>query len=261
MGWLSFPSFFIIITFCWFTAIFFTHFSKNRTAVFFQRLFAFSGLMATGIFIILLWISLSRPPFRTLGETRLWYSFFLALTGITIHLRWKYGWMQSFSLVVSLIFLLLNLVSPETHNRDLMPALQSIWFIPHVIVYMIGYAMFAMAAIIAAKTLWSGTGIPNLVAMADNVVYVAFSFLTAGLLFGAFWAKQAWGHYWTWDPKETWALLTWLSYLLYIHYRRHCPNHRQTALWMLAAGFIILLLCWFGISYLPAAKNSIHLYS
>ena len=85
--------------------------------------------------------------------------------------------------------------------------------------------------------------------------------LTLGLLFGALWAKEAWGHYWTWDPKETWAIITWLCYLIYIHFRYLYHNKSKIALWILVCSFIILLICWFGINYISAAENSIHTYS
>jgi ABC-type transport system involved in cytochrome c biogenesis permease subunit len=97
--------------------------------------------------------------------------------------------------------------------------------------------------------------------MADNLVYLGFALLTLGLLFGALWAKKAWGNYWTWDPKETWALLTWLGYLVYIHYRFHQPQKIIFPLWILSLAFLILLVAWFGINYLPSAQNSVHVYS
>jgi len=97
--------------------------------------------------------------------------------------------------------------------------------------------------------------------MADNLVYLGFAFLSLGLLFGALWAKEAWGHYWTWDPKETWALITWLGYLIYIHRRYHLPKVFKSSLWILALAFVILLVCWFGVNYLPSAQFSVHTYS
>ena len=97
--------------------------------------------------------------------------------------------------------------------------------------------------------------------MADNLVHMGFAMLTTGMIFGALWAKEAWGHYWTWDPKETWALLTWLVYLIYIHYRHNHPKRIQVHLWILSLVFAVLLVCWFGISYLPSAQNSIHVYT
>jgi ABC-type transport system involved in cytochrome c biogenesis permease subunit len=92
-------------------------------------------------------------------------------------------------------------------------------------------------------------------------VYIGFGFLTLGLVFGAFWAKEAWGHYWTWDPKETWAMITWLAYLLYIHYRLVNKKDTDKALWILVVAFVLLLVCWFGINYLAIGESSVHTYS
>ncbi|MBR3727052.1 MAG: cytochrome c biogenesis protein CcsA, partial [Prevotella sp.] len=73
--------------------------------------------------------------------------------------------------------------------------------------------------------------------------------------------KEAWGHYWSWDPKETWAAITWFSYLVYIHYRRLSGHHPRVALWPLLATFALLQMCWWGINYLPSAQgNSMHTY-
>lgn len=90
-----------------------------------------------------------------------------------------------------------------------MPALQSPWFAPHVIVYMFSYAMLGAAALIAIYLLIRARrkGIDEgMMSLCDNLVYVGMAFLTIGMLFGALWAKEAWGHYWNWDPKETWRL-------------------------------------------------------
>ena len=82
------------------------------------------------------------------------------------------------------------------------------------------------------------------------------------MLFGAIWAKEAWGHYWSWDPKETWAAATWLGYLLYIHLRKHQPESHTAALGIVIFAFVLLQICWFGINYLPAAQgSSIHVYN
>ena len=73
---------------------------------------------------------------------------------------------------------------------------------------------------------------------------------------------MAWGHYWSWDPKETWAAITWLAYLVYVHYR-NLPHHRERiALWMLIVTFVLLQMCWWGINYLPSAQgSSVHTYN
>ena len=94
------------------------------------------GLLVFFSFILSMWISLERPPLRTMGETRLWYSFFLPLVGLIVYSRWKYKWILSFSTILALVFICVNLFKPEIHDKTLMPALQSPWFAPHVIVYM-----------------------------------------------------------------------------------------------------------------------------
>ena len=99
-------------------------------------------------FIAGMWISLDRPPLRTMGETRLWYSFFAGAAGLFTYLRWKYKWILSFSAVLSTVFIILNLAKPEIHDQTLMPALQSGWFIPHVTVYMFSYSLLGCAFLI-----------------------------------------------------------------------------------------------------------------
>ena len=162
----------------------------------------------------------------------------LPLAGFIVYSRWKYKWILTFSTILALVFISVNLFKPEIHDKTLMPALQSPWFAPHVIVA------------------------DEESDITDNLVYVGLAFLTIGMLFGALWAKEAWGHYWSWDPKETWAAITWLAYLVYVHYR-NLPHHRERlALWILIVSFVLLQMCWWGINYLPSAQgSSVHTYS
>jgi len=236
---------------------------KKSFQPFASKLLIFTGTFLIFIYLIYLWVMLGHAPLRTLGQTRLWYSLFIASIGILIFYKWKMKWVPVFSIFFSTLFLLINFLNPENFDKSLMPALQSIWFVPHVIVYIFGYAMLAMSTIIALKCLYlinRNKFDKNLVLLADNTVYIGFAFLTLGLLFGALWAKEAWGQYWTWDPKEIWSFVTWLLYLLYIHFRFYHKNKVLLPLWLLVLSFLILLICWFGINYLPAAQTSIHTY-
>lgn len=226
--------------------------------------FTLSGLAVFFGFILSLWVSLERPPMRTMGETRLWYSFFLPLGGLITYVRWKYKWILSFSFVLSLMFICINLLHPEMHNKTLMPALQSPWFAPHVIVYMFAYAMLGVAAVMAVCLLWLKKGNPGEreMTLCDNLVYVGLAFMTLGMLFGAVWAKEAWGHYWSWDPKETWAVATWFGYLIYVHYRLEVHSDCRKSLIILLVSFALLQMCWYGINYLPSAREtSVHTYN
>ena len=221
------------------------------------------GLSVFFSYILAMWITLERPPLRTMGETRLWYSFFLALAGMIVFIRWKYKWILSFGTVMAVVFIVVNLMKPEIHSKALMPALQSPWFAPHVIVYMFSYGMLGAATLMALYVLIfkKENVTAKDVSTTDNLVATGLAFLTVGMLFGALWAQEAWGTYWAWDPKETWAAITWLAYLLYIHYRIARPKDRLTAMWILILAFICLQVCWWGINYLPSARaTSIHVY-
>ena len=263
MSWEYFIYFAIVSVLCWAIGAYAAWKDKTKTA------YAFTGfgLLVFFAFIIAMWSSLERPPLRTMGETRLWYSFFLPLAGLIVYIRWKYKWILSFSTLLSVVFICVNLFKPEIHNKTLMPALQSPWFAPHVIVYMFAYALLGAATLMAVYLLFfkknSLMDVPPKTEMeiTDNLVYVGLSFLTFGMLFGALWAKEAWGHYWAWDPKETWAAITWFAYLAYIHYRLMPKSDTKTALWMLLIAFILLQMCWWGINYLPSAQaTSVHTY-
>ena len=164
---------------------------KNRTAV----AATVAGLLAFFSFIIALWMSLERPPLRTMGETRLWYSLFLPFAGVAVFVRWRYKWILSFSTLLSAVFIGVNLLKPEIHNKTLMPALQSAWFAPHVIVYMFAYALLGAAAVMAVYLLFFKKEAPTAdeLDISDNLVYVGLSFMTLGMLMGALWAKEAWG--------------------------------------------------------------------
>lgn len=222
-----------------------------------------AGIVLFAAFIAGLWIGQERPPLRTIGETRLWYSFFLATIGYITYKRWQYKWLLSFSSVVASVFVCVNIFKPEIHSTTLMPALQSYWFVPHVTVYILSYAMLGAATIasfILLRNHTKGKCDEKLYSLTDNVVYAGFGFLILGMLMGAVWAKEAWGHYWSWDPKETWAFITSAAYLVYIHMRLR-PAHPRFTLWMLPFAFLLLMITWIGVNYLPAAANSIHVYS
>ena len=221
--------------------------------------FAASALLVLGSFIALLWLELGRPPLRTMGETRLWYSFFALFAGLFTYLRWRYRWILSFSTVLATVFILINILRPEIHDQTLMPALQSPWFIPHVTVYMFSYSFLGCAFLIALVGLFTTKN--NVMSAADTLVYIGMAFLTFGMLSGALWAKEAWGHYWNWDPKETWALITWLSYMLYIHLRLMGRCSRKTLCLLLIFSFLCLQMCWWGVNYLPTAADSVHIYN
>uniref|UniRef100_A0AB33JPK7 Cytochrome c biogenesis protein CcsA n=1 Tax=Prevotella sp. GTC17262 TaxID=3236797 RepID=A0AB33JPK7_9BACT len=260
MTWHLFTVFAIISVIFWVLGAYAAWREKGKSAYILTGI----GLLVFLTYIIGLWISLERPPLRTMGETRLWYSFFLPLTGIIVYSRWRYKWILAFSALLATVFVCINILKPEIHSKTLMPALQSPWFAPHVIVYMFAYAILGAAFVMACYLLFIKKSAPTEKEfdICDNLVYVGWAFLTIGMLFGALWAKEAWGHYWAWDPKETWAAATWFAYLAYIHLRLDRRSNPKAALWTLIVSFALLQMCWWGINYLPSAQGtSVHTYN
>jgi len=221
------------------------------------------GIALFAAFIALFWTALQRPPLRTMGETRLWYAFFLASAGYLTWLRWRHSWLLLLTAAMAATFAAIDVLRPEIHSIALMPALQSFFFVPHVVIYILAYALFgvatlaALAQIVRLRRDAADTG---LFAFMDDAVHVGFGFLALGLLLGAVWAKEAWGHYWSWDPKETLAFITGAAYLVYIHLRAQ-GRADALAAWALPVAFLLLLLGWLGTALFPGAQGSLHLYS
>lgn len=220
-------------------------------------LFAGLAIVVFATFIVLLWSTLSRPPMRTMGETRLLYSLFLMIVGLLVWKKSGFRLVLGFSYLLAIIFMLINLFKPQIHVQELMPALQSIWFVPHVVVYMISYALIGSAFLIAVGV---DKRAGNRLFYCDALINYGLALLTMGMVMGALWAKAAWGDYWAWDPKEVWAAITWAFGLIYIHFRKSSPKNEIIAYICVVVMFISFQICWYGINYLPTSVNSVHTY-
>jgi cytochrome c-type biogenesis protein CcsB len=153
--------------------------------------------------------------------------------------------------------------------RPLVPALQSNWLAIHVITCFLGYAAFAIGFgisivyMIQSKRESSPLGpiswLPSS-QLLDEINYkaivIGFPLLTLGIITGAAWASFAWGSYWSWDPKETWSLITWLIYAAFLHARYiHEWRGKRTAL-LSIAGFVAVIFTYFGVNFLLSGLHS-----
>lgn len=136
-----------------------------------------------------------------------------------------------------------------------MPALQSPWFVPHVVSYVVAYGLLAVSAVQVLLSFSGACG--ERLRAADEVVRLAFPCLTFGLWSGALWADAAWARYWAWDIKEVWALITWVIYLIYFHLPSPTPVWRRA---LLLAGFAAVLITFFVVNLLPDIV-SVHSYA
>ncbi|MZP41750.1 c-type cytochrome biogenesis protein CcsB [Heliobacterium gestii] len=170
-----------------------------------------------------------------------------------------------------LAYVAVDMTPAERAARPLMPALQSNWLTIHVATAMISYGAFAFSFGIGLMYLWKvsheKSGATKGIAAAfpaseklDEIGYrliaLGFPFLTLCIITGAIWAEYAWGRYWSWDPKETWSLITWLIYAAYLHARFTYGWRGRRAAWMAIIGFIAVLFTYFGVNYFLAGLHS-----
>ncbi|MBS1261615.1 MAG: Cytochrome c biogenesis protein CcsA [Calditrichaeota bacterium] len=147
----------------------------------------------------------------------------------------------------------------------LVPALQSYWLNIHVIIVLLGYASATLAAVVGHVWLANDTFRPGAKRVLNgmyNVIYrlIQFTvlFLIVGILLGSVWAHSAWGRYWGWDPKETWALITWIYYLSLIH-AGYAGWLRERGMAVAAtAGFLLVLMTYYGVNYF---LSGLHTYA
>jgi cytochrome c-type biogenesis protein CcsB len=167
--------------------------------------------------------------------------------------------------------------SPEI--KPLFPALQSGWFVWHVVVAFSSYAIFVVAfsveVVFLALTLGRkggsrgkrfglderGTHLFH--RMAYNLILFGYPLLTFGIVSGAAWAQEAWGRYWGWDPKETWSMITWSVYALYLHAKVTPRWARRRASALNFVGFVCMIFTFVGVNWLVKLLNipSLHAYT
>lgn len=227
------------------------------------NIFTLLAITIYSVFICELWLYLNYPPFHTIGEIRLWFSLFILVFALFIYNKLKYKYPLLISFLISGVFMIINIIKEELHVTALNPLLESHWYVPHVISYIISYSLLTYSMISAVLILLHNKRDKIIDKVeyrtVDISVYSGFILLIVGLLLGALWAYEAWGEFWSWDPKETWALITCLVYMSYIHIRLK-NNNTSLPLWLLIIAYIALMITWIGIKYLPGGKDSLHNY-
>jgi len=126
-------------------------------------------------------------------------------------------------------------------------------------------ALASAPAVASPPTKPSWTKATDLMETCDDLAYrsigLGFAFLTIGIISGAVWANEAWGSYWSWDPKETWALVTWLFYAIYLHGRIYKDWSAKDTAWVSAAGFGVVWVCYIGVNLFGVGLHSYGFFS
>ena len=239
---------------------------------------AWAGLVAQTLALILRWkvsydLGIGHVPLSNLFESMVFFAWAIILIYLVVEWRTKNRSIGVFAVPIAFLAMAYASISPDISNRiePLIPALQSNWLTSHVVTCFMGYAAFTVAfgcgLLYLLKNMENGDKektagflgkLPSLV-MLDALIYqsiaLGFVFLTIGIMTGSIWAHYAWGSYWSWDPKETWSLITWLIYAIMLH-ARYVRGWRGKRLAVLALiGFVSILFTYLGVNYLPGLHS------
>ena len=228
----------------------------------------FTGLLVRWYESYLIGADVGHIPVSNLYEVFVLFSMITAL--FYLYYEASYGTRQLGAFVLLVIsaavaFLLWYTVSRDAADiQPLVPALQSWWMKIHVPANFIGYGTFSLAAMVGVAYLFKAKGmlhdrLPSLEVL-DDVMYkaiaVGFAFFTIATILGALWAAEAWGGYWSWDPKETWALIVWLNYAAWLHMRLMKGLRGQVAAWWAVIGLLVTTFAFLGVNMFLSGLHS-----
>jgi cytochrome c-type biogenesis protein CcsB len=215
-------------------------------------------------------LGIGHAPLSNMYESLIFFAFMVTLIFLVIESRHKNRIISVFAATISFLAMAYASLSPNVSDRilPLIPALKSNWLIVHVVTCFLGYAAFATAfGINIMYLLKSGDkeGKNRLRAcfpephvlddLTHQIVMFGFLFLTIGIITGAVWANSAWGDYWSWDPKETWSLITWFIYATLLHARLLRGWYGKRIVFLSIIGFVAVLFTYFGVNLLPGLHS------
>jgi len=217
------------------------------------------------LFVVLIYRSIQIDFVAVTGmfESLVFFSAMITLVGFVyrIQRRWDVVPIVMFGATIVSLALMAIASSPIAPSdiEPPIPALQSYWLVLHVTMAFIGEAFFVVGFI--ASISYLVTKDDERKKSLDRVTYtsvaIGYPIFTAGaLIFGAIWAEAAWGAYWSWDPKETWALITWFVYTAYLHSRLVKRFRGTVTAWLSIVGFVFTVFTFFGVNFLLAGLHS-----
>ncbi len=234
-----------------------------------------AGFLDNTLGIVLRWVEsyqmgYGHAPFSNMYESLIFFSWTVAILYIVVELRYKESIIGVFASPLAFLAIAYASLSPDVSSRisPLIPALKSNWLIAHVITCFLGYSGFAVAFGFSimyfikpsdpgSSSIFSRLPSWDLIdELTYQMIVFGFLFLTIGIITGAVWANSAWGKYWTWDPKETWSLITWFIYAIFLHLRLMRGWQGKNLAWVSIVGFLAVLFTYFGVNYVLSGLHS-----
>ena len=217
------------------------------------------ALLALTFGLVLRWVITSHIPMANGYETMLFLAWLVMLFALLMSVCSSHlsPLITTFGLLLSGFFLLVSHIAQmDPQITHLMPVLNSPLLTIHVSIIMMAYALLSLTFIISLTALvmqltHSPTLLPHLERLSLLLLYPALACLGAGIFIGAIWANVSWGNYWSWDPKETWALITFMVYAVPAHRTLKLNYHLYMAL-----AFLTILMTYFGVNYFLGGMHS-----
>jgi cytochrome c-type biogenesis protein CcsB len=216
-----------------------------------------------------------HAPLSNMYESLVFAAWAIMIVYLLLEQRSKQRTLGLFPALFAFLSMAYASFSPAIDSRiqPLVPALKSNWLIAHVITCFVGYAAFAVACGVStiylvkraseAKSKPDSPGLldrfPDLRQLDElnyQMIMFGFLWLSIGIITGAIWANSAWGTYWSWDPKETWSLITWIVYAALLHARTMRGWRGKRVAWLAVIGFACVLFTYFGVNYLARGLHS-----
>lgn len=229
------------------------------------------GVCAQTIGLVIRTIKAGHAPFSNLYESMVFFSWSIVIVYLCLGYRYKLKIIGAFISLIAFFALGYASLLPPRYKEitPLVPALQSYWLEIHVITCFLGYAAFTVAFVgsimylvkeyLSKKPSGFYQNLPTqdlLDELSYRMIAIGVVFLTLGIITGAIWANYAWGTYWSWDPKETWALITWLIYAVYLHARITIGWRNKKAAWLAIIGWIAVIFTYLGVNFLMVGLHS-----
>lgn len=262
--------FFITTVIYWSALIYRSHFLENIGSA---LMWAAATMGCVGLFTrwyesYLIAPDVGHIPISNLYEVFILFCLITALMCLYYESRFRthqLGAFVSLIITVSVSFILWYTFERQAHEiQPLIPALQSWWMKIHVPANFIGYGAFTIAAMLGIAELLVLYGfLENRLPSAqilDEIMYkaitIGFLFFTIATILGAMWAADAWGGYWSWDPKETWALIVWLNYAAWLHSRLVKGWHGKPLAWWAIIGLVVTSFAFLGVNMFLSGLHS-----
>ncbi len=250
--------------------------SRNRLFGTFSTFFMITGFIIHSVGLVFRWLETHQTgygyvPLSNMYESLIFFSWTIVLIYLLLEFKYQQKIIGAFVTPFAFLAIALTSIVPGINGKitPLMPALQSNWLTIHVTTCFFGYAAFAVSfGISILYLIRDRKGVQNneslkwlpSASILDEINYksivIGFPMLTLGIITGAAWANYAWGSYWSWDPKETWSLITWFVYAAFLHARLTRDWRGRRAAILSIIGFVAVMFTYFGVNYIISGLHS-----